>query len=495
MSSQYYNNLKRCTAGCLLVLLTACAAVGPDYVEPEIETPDAWKNVVVNEVKSDDPPMEQWWTTFDDEELNSLIKRAKEANPDLRIAVERIAEAQAFSRIAGSDRYPDLNATADFTRRKFSDETLGGSFSSNPTSLWSTGLATSWEIDVFGRVRRSIESADAGVDASVEDYRDVLVSLYAQVAINYINVRTVQQRLKYAHRNVTSQQETLQIVQFRFDAGLVPRSDVAQAKYNLANTETLIPELIPVLENALNQLAILLGQTPGSLDKELTKDEPIPRPNIEVTVGLPAELLRRRPDVRQAERQVAEQSARIGVATAELYPEFSLTGALTLGAGDFGDVFGSDAVGWSIIPGVRWNLFSAGLIEGKIDVEEARTKQAIISYEKTVLDALAEVETNMVSLHQQRVRTGKLSEAVDASKESVELASTSYLAGLTDFQTLLDSQRSLFNQQDRLVESHGLSVIDYINLNRALGGGWTVDDPTLTDKNNPDDAQQTAADK
>lgn len=479
----------------LFLLMAGCAAVGPDYKQPEFETPDAWENAVINEINSAPSPLEYWWTTFDDSELNSLIERAKQANPDLHIALARISEAQAFNRIAGGDKYPDLNLDASFQRRKVSEDITGGLFANNPSSNWSAGLATSWEIDVFGRVTRSIEATEADVGASIEDYRDVMVSLYAQVAINYINVRTVQQRLKYAQSNVNSQRETLEIVQYRFEAGLVPKFDVAQSKYNLANTETLIPELIPLLESALNQLAILLGQIPGSLDKDLSQDTGIPLPKTELALAPPAELLRRRPDIRQAERQVAAQSARIGVATAELYPQFSLIGALTLGASEFDNLADSDSVGWALIPGVRWNLFSAGKVEGLIDVEEARTKQAVINYEKTVLDALAEVETTMVALRQERLRSEKLSEAVDASQESVDLVSTSYLAGLTDFQSLLDSQRSLFNQQDRLVESQGQAVINFINLNRALGGGWSTDDPVLVDEVSKNDQQTVSENK
>ena len=473
--------LRRLIAPALFLLVTGCAAVGPDYKEPEIATPDAWKNTVIKEVDSD-ASLEQWWMTFNDPMLDSLLARAKQANPDLRIAVERIDEARAFSRIAGSNRYPDLNTGASFDRTKVSESLGGGLFASNPSNTWSVGLATSWEIDVFGRVRRTIEVAEAEVDASIEDYRDVMVSLYAQVAIHYVNIRTLQQRIKYARSNINSQRETSDIVKFRFEAGLVPKFDVTQSAYNLANTETLVPELIPILEGSLNQITILLGQAPGSLDKELSQDIVIPTPTSNVEFAPPAELLRQRPDIRQAERQIAAQSARIGVATAALYPEFSLTGVLTLGATELGDLAESGSVGWSFVPGVRWNLFSGGKIEGLIDVEESRTKQAIIQYEKTVLDALAEVETAMVSLSQEHLRSKKLSEAVDASKESVDLVSTSYLAGLTGFQSLLDSQRSLFNQQDRLVESQGQVVVNFINLNRALGGGWSLNDPILIEK-------------
>ena len=470
--------LKKAIAPQLFLLMAGCAAVGPDYKAPEIDAPDAWKEAVINEVDADNSPLEQWWSTFNDPMLDSLLDRAKNANLDLRIALERIFEAQAFNRIAGGDKYPDLNVDGGFNRTKTTLPILGD----NPQSLWSSGLVTSWEVDVFGRVRRAIEATEAEVGASIEDYRDVMVSLYAQVAINYVNVRSIQQRLIYAQDNVDSQRQTLALVEFRLEAGLVPPYDVAQAKYNLANTETLIPELIPALENALNQLAILLGQTPGSLDQELSEASGLPVAKTELAIAPPAELLRRRPDIRQAERQLASQTARIGVATAELYPQFSLDGALTLGASEFGDL--DNKVGWSFAPGVRWNLFSGGKVQSLIDVEESRTKQAFISYEKTVLNAFAEVETTMVAMRQEALRAEKFSEAVSASQESVELVTSGYMAGLSDFQALLDSQRSLSIQQDKLVESQGLVVINFINLNRALGGGWSIDDPILADDDN-----------
>lgn len=469
--------LRQAIAPQLFLLMAGCAAVGPDYKAPEIDAPDAWQNAVINEVDSENSPLEEWWSTFNDPMLDSLLERAKNANFDLRIALERVSEAQAFNRIAGGDRYPDINLDGGFDRTKTTLPVLGD----NPASIWSAGLATSWEVDVFGRVRRSIEATEADVGASIEDYRDVMVSLYAQVAVNYVNVRTIQQRLKYAHENVDSQRQTLELVEYRLEAGLVPPYDVAQAKYNLANTETLIPELIPALENSLNQLAILLGQTPGSLDQELSEGSGLPVAKTELAIAPPAELLRRRPDIRGAERALAKQTALIGVATADLYPQFSLTGALTLGASEFGDL--DDKVGWSFAPGVRWNLFSGGKVQGLIDVEESRTKQAFINYEKTVLDAYAEVETTMVAMRQEALRAEKFSEAVDASQESVELVTSGYMAGLSDFQALLDSQRSLSTQQDRLVESQGLVVVNFINLNRALGGGWSLEDPILNDEN------------
>lgn len=461
----------------LTLVLAGCAAVGPDYKKPEFDAPDAWKTVVINEVSSASSPLESWWESFNDPVLDSLIIRAKQANFNLRTAVLRIVEAQAFLRISTGDRYPQLGADGGFQRSKTPESLVGPSFLNNPSSVWSAGLSTSWEIDVFGRVRRSIEASEADLDASIEDYRDVMVTLYAQVASLYVELRTTQQRLEYANENINNQKETLKIAQARYDAGLVSEADVAQAKYNLANTETLVPQLIPSLENALNQLAILLGQAPGTLDKELLEGFGIPSPDMNIAIAPPAELLRRRPDIRQAERTVAAQTARIGVATADLYPEFSLGGALTLQASELGNLFESNSLGWSLAPGVRWNLFSGGKIEGNIQVQQSKTDQAINNYHATVLNALAEVETTMVRMRQDQLLTQKLAEAVAASQHSVDLTSISYVAGLVTFQGLLDSQRSLFSQQDELAKSQGQQVVDFIDLNRALGGGWSLSDP------------------
>ena len=348
----------------------------------------------------------------------------------------------------------------------------------NPVNAWEFGLGASWQIDLFGRIRRQVEAADAQLEASVEDYRDVLVTLYASVAVLYVDVRSLQKRLVYAHQNADSQTETLEVVQARLDAGLVPALDVARARSNLANTMSEIPQLEVLLEISRNQLAILLGMMPGSLDDRLEFNAGvIPAPSTDLSIHLPAELLRRRPDVRRTERELAAQTARIGVATADLYPSFSLSGNLVLQATTFSDLGNSDSFGWSLIPGFDWPLFTGGRIRGQIEVEEGRTDQALAVYQQTILNALAEVENALVALRQEEMRREYLSTAVEASEESVELVQTQYLSGLTDFQSYLDAQRSLTSQQDRFASSRGQVVTNLIQLNRALGGGWSLEDP------------------
>ncbi len=462
-------------------------AVGPDYEEPVYEAPDAWQNAAAADVQADAPVIKNWWAAFGDSTLDSLIAKAEVSSLDLDMAVSRIREARAYHQITGGEYWPQVGTSGNVIRTETPDFYAPGGI--NPATNWEFGLGASWEIDVWGKNRRAREASGAAVQSSIEDYRDVLVSLYADVAAAYIDIRTLQLRLDFALNNRQSQKETLDVVTAREDAGLVPLLDVAQARSNLANTEATIPFLEADLDRSLNRLAILLGQAPGSLDEQLRIHSGLPQPSTELAVALPAELLRRRPDVRRSERDLASQSARIGVATAELYPSFSLGGALVLKAPEFGDLGQSGAFGWSFGPEVKWNLFTGGKIRGQIKVEEARTEQLLAAYEKTVLGALAEVENSLMGLRQEELRRGFLEIAAEAAQKSVELVETQYVSGLTDFQNYLDSQRVLLDQQDKLATSKGQVLTNLIYLNRALGGGWSLDDP---DPDLPPETTETA---
>jgi len=467
-----------CLVACFLVL--AGCAVGPNYEEPELPLPDAWANAAAADIDTSGGVIEDWWSAMGDTLLTELIKEARLANLDLAMAVGRIAEARAYHQIAGGDFWPQFQASGNVNRTDVAPNSPLGpvaGLGKNPSTNWEFGLGASWELDVFGKIRRTREATGARFQSSIEDYRDVMVALFADVATTYVEVRSLQNRLQVARDNATSQRETMDIVLAREDAGLVPMLDVTRARSNLANTEAVIPNLETGLEAARNRLAILLGKTPGALNEKLASEPVIPRVDTGVAVALPAELLRRRPDVRRSERNLAAQTARIGVATAELYPSFSLGGALTLQAGEFGDLGEGDSFGWSLVPGLRWNLFSGGKIRGQIKVEEAKTQQALAAYEKTVLNALAEVEDALVALRQEEARRDLLKTAVESSQQSVELVNTQYLEGLTDFQSYLDAQRVLFDQQDQLVVSRAKVVSNLVKLNRALGGGWSLDDP------------------
>jgi len=467
------------TVPAVALSLSACT-VGPNYVKPEteIEMPDEWERSVTEEMSSDTLDLEFWWTRLGDTTLTSLIRRAELNNLDLASAVARVRESRAIRGIAKGDNLPAIALDGSYSRTQVSDNSAAGQIaeavgaSNDPQDSFVGGLDVSWEIDVFGRIRREVESATASMEASVEDYRDVLVTLYAEVALSYIDVRTFQLRLEYAIANAEGQRGSLGLTRDRYRAGLTSALDVAQAESNLAQTEAIIPVLEIGLAAGLNRLAVLLGEQPGALHEELAVSVGIPTPPDSIAVGLPVDLLRRRPDVRRAERELAAQTAKIGVATAQLYPSFSLFGTLSLQSTESSDFFSSGSVGWGLVPGIRWNIFQGGKIRQMINVETARTEQALYAYEQSVLFALEDVGNALVSYEQERLRRDRLDDAAEASQRAVDLVRTQYLSGLTNFQNVLDSERSLFRQQDDLAGSEGLVVQSLIILNKALGGGW-----------------------
>ena len=317
----------------------------------------------------------------------------------MQIAAERVREARAQLGIATGRYYPDVVLDGSYSRQQASENSAQIPIPGigDPFDSYDLGVGFQWEIDVFGRLRRGAESARAALEASIEDYRDVMVVLMADVAANYVEVRTLQDRIKYGRANVEAQSDSLQLTQDRFDAGLSPLTDVTQAEYNLANSQAALPRLEARLAAAINRLAVLLGRPPGAVDDLLTDESQIPDPTEDLTLGLPADLLRRRPDIRTAERQLASQTALIGVAKADLYPTFSLSGVLALQSLDSSNFFESESTTWSLVPGLRWNIFSGGKIRNNIRVQETRTQQLLFAYEQTVLFALDEVESTMVA--------------------------------------------------------------------------------------------------
>jgi outer membrane protein TolC len=434
-----------------IVFTASGCTVGPDYVQPEVETvPDAWNTAATKGLAEGEASIQTWWTVFDDPTLTSLIERSRTSNLTLREAMWRVEEARSLRGIVAGERAPQVGLDGAAGRSEPSaNGPLGGVVPADQfeaQNLFDLGVAASWELDLWGRIRRQVEAADAEVAASVEDYRDVLVTLFAE-----------------------------QLTKDRFDSGLVSALDVAQAESNLGSTRALIPSLEQDLELDLNLLAFLMAMSPGSLDEELGGENPIPTEPQGVTTGLPADLLRQRPDIRSAERRLAAQTARIGVATAELYPQFSLTGFLGLQSTSGGDLFSSESVTWSVGLPIRWRLFAGGSIRSQIDAEKARTAQLIANYERAVLLALEEVEGAMVSYEKEVSRRGRLAESVDATQRSLELVLTQYTAGLTDFQNVLDTQRSLLLREDDLASSEGIVIRNLVDLYRALGGGWDPD--------------------
>jgi len=478
-------------------LLAACT-VGPDYEPPDFtaETvPDRWRTTVETEMAADTTDLEMWWVSFNDTLLTDLIRKAEFGNLDLQAAVGRVAEARAIRGVAKGGYWPDIVLGGAYSYQKISENGIQGAASvqppidggeggglsiGDPFDSWIFSLDLSWEIDLFGRIRRTVEAADAQLQASVEDYRDVLVTLYAEVGSAYVDARAFQTRLDFATQNVEAQESSLELTRDRFNAGLTSALDVAQAEQNLAQTQSTIPSLEIGLERSLNRLAVLLGEAPGNLHDELQAHSGLPRPDDQVAYGIPADLLRRRPDIRQAERLLASQTARIGIATADLYPTLSLGGTVGLEALDFDNLGDGGSVFWSIVPKISWPIFTGGKIRNRIRAEEARTQQALAFYEQTVLRALEEVQNALVAYGQEKLRRDRLFDAVAASQRAVNLVETQYLSGLTNFQNFLDSQRSLFRQQDELAASAGQVVNNLITLNRALGGGWSPGQAEIT---------------
>jgi len=336
------------------------------------------------------------------------------------------------------------------------------------------GFDAAWELDIFGGTRRSMESAQANLEASEEDWRDVLVSLLAEVSINYVEVRIYQARLASAEANLKTQEETHQLTVWRNQAGLSDEVDVQQALFNLENTRSKIPTLRTGLEEAMNRIAVLLGEQPGNVNEELNKREPIPVTPLDVAVGVPADIMRQRPDVRKAERELAAQTAQVGVATADLYPKFKLNGTIGLDAFSLGNLFLSGNTNYSFGPSITIPLFAGGSIRKNIEVQSAIQEQYLIVYESAVLSALEEVENALVAYAEEQSRRQALSTATKAAKEVVEMAKIKYETGLTDFSVLLDAERSLLSAEDELVQCEGKVTLNLIRLYKAMGGGWTA---------------------
>ena len=462
--------------GTVLVMLSGCFTVGPDYQKPDVPVPSEWSRELRAGVSASQPDperLERWWNTLKDPDLTDLIERAVEGNRDLDQARARIREARARRGIAAAEWFPKVDGTGSAATRWSSEQTGPG----ERTELYALGFDASWEIDVFGGVRRSVEAADAVIEARQADYDDVLVSLLGEVAVNYVDLRTFQARLQVAESNLQTQAQTLQLTEWRLEAGLVSRLDVEQAKTNLENTRAQLPSLRSGIERAKNRLALLLGLAPGALKGQLATQKPIPVTPLEVAVGLPAELLRRRPDVRRAERELAAQTARIGVATADLYPKFTLPGTIGLEALAAHNLFRSGSRVASVGGTFSWAIFRGGAIRQNIEAQDALQEQALAKYEAVILTALEDVENALVNYAEEHQRRTALSRATEAAQVAAALARNQYASGLSDFQSVLDTERSLLSFQEQLVQSEGQVVSDLISLYKALGGGWTPGRP------------------
>jgi len=460
--------------GCLV---SGCISVGPDYVRPSADVEDQWIDMGDPRIKDTPPEYRDWWTVFDDPILNALVEVAYKQNLTLRAAGIRILEARAALGISVGRQYPQMQeATGQISKIELSENVSLTGVTPTETNFdyWQLGFDVGWELDFWGKFRRGVESANADLGAAIANYDDILVSLVAEVAATYVLMRTFEERLNVAHDNVRIQERSFRITSVRFRNGLVTELDVQQAKANLRNTQALIPQLQTGVRHSQNALSVLLGMTPRDLQDVIGGPRSIPIAPTDVAVGMPAELLRRRPDIRRAERQVAAQSARIGIAKSDLYPQITLAGSFNLAAQDAADVFMGNSFSGFGGPAFVWPLFNYGRIKNNVRVQDARFQQLAVNYQNTVLRAAQEVEDAIVAFLQSQEEVRFLAESADASKRSVDLSLIQYREGLIDFSRVLQSQELLVRQQERLAETTGAIARNLIAVYKALGGGWEI---------------------
>ncbi len=496
-----------CIGGCM---------VGPDYQPRAVQVADEWMDIEDPRIIGEPADHADWWTVFNDPVLNQLIQMAYEQNLTLRSTGIRIAAARYQKAIAVGEMYPQLQrASGSYSRTQTSyNGSPGAELGDDPTDLkirsakiprgllaaealllpsasaaivavprtrasrrfdfWQLGFDMSWELDVWGQFRRAIESADANLQASIENHDSVLVTLLAEVASTYMQIRTFEERIRLTEANIEIQEQSLQIAEAQFQNGAVTELDVAQAKTLLAQTRATVPGFEAGLRAAENSLCILMGSPPYELD-ELLGQAPIPTAPIEVTLGIPADLLRRRPDVRRAEREVAAQSASIGVAASRLYPHFSLSGAVGLAANQsFVDLFGGKSFEFSASPGFSWDVFNYGRLINNVRVQDALFEALAVDYENTVIQAAGEVESSVYQFLKSQEEMGYLNDSVDAAQLATNISTAQYQHGATDYQRVVNSQQDLVRQQDALARSRGDIALNLIATYKALGGGWQI---------------------
>ncbi len=470
-------------ASITLLLLAAGCAVGPNYQKPDTPVPAAWQEGQQKGVDTQAAELAHWWKEFKDPLLDSLVERAVKSNLDLKVAEARVREERASLAATASGLWPTLDVSGSYSRNRVSKN---GFFSGNPipgsssfagggkleNNFYRTGFDSSWEIDVFGGTRRQVEAAEATLAATVEDQRSVLVTLLGDVAKNYIDLRGLQRQLVVAQQNLAAQQDTLGLTKVRFEAGLASDFEVAQAEGLVNSTAAQIPTLQSALKQAAYRIDVLLGTRPGSAWSELAKDAAIPALPPKAQVGLPADLLRRRPDIRQAERLLASATAQVGAATADLYPKFSLTGNIGLQSISASNWFSAQSRFWSIGPTITWPVFDAGKIRANIEIRNAQQEQALRLYEKSVLTAFEDVENALVNYGNEQTRYRSLLEAVAANRRALQLAEELYTQGLVPFLNVLDAQRTVYTSENDLAQSEASMASNLVALYKALGGGW-----------------------
>jgi outer membrane protein, multidrug efflux system len=453
----------------LLGLVNGCKAVGPDYSEPAVQVPTEFAN-------QEQPGMSPvavevaWWRGFQDEKLNQLVTEALTNNHDIRIATARLQEARALLSLAEFDRYPTVTTQETYERQRLSKAAARGA--DRDTELYHAGFDASWELDFFGRVRRAIEAGTADVGAAEASRRAVLVSLLAEVASNYFDLRGAQTQLAVARQNAETLQQTLELTQALLKAGRGTELDVSRAAAQLNATLATIPPLETRIARDSHRLGVLIGQPPTALVTTLSAPLPLPGLPTLIALGQPADLLRRRPDIRIAERTLAAATARIGVATADLFPRITVLGSIGVEAGSLKG-FGQGGIEtFAIGPSIFWAAFDLGRVRARIRAADARTEAALAQYEQRVLLALEETENALVDFQRQQARRDALRASAQASEKAVGLAKLRYQFGVADFLTVLDAERTRLIAEDLLADSETRTALTLIAVYKALGGGW-----------------------
>jgi NodT family efflux transporter outer membrane factor (OMF) lipoprotein len=469
----------------ILAALTAAGAagcggcaVGPDYRPPAASVSAAWSSPLAGGLTAATAEPSSWWRTFHDAELDSLIQRAVAANPDLRAAEARLRQARAVREMSAANLWPELDATGSAARAKQSkNQPLIGALPLPANfpfeySVYQAGFDASWEIDLFGAKRRALEATTAEWEGAAEARHDALTSLLAEVARNYVELRGGQLRLDLARRNVALQEESLGLTRARWQCGVATELDVTRAAALLAGLRAAIPPLATAVRSSEYGLAVLLGLAPGALAEELAQPQPVPPAPPEVPVGLPSDLLLRRPDVRRAERQLAAETARIGLAKSDWFPKLSLNGDAGMESVTLGKWFEPGSLFWSIGPSLQWRALDFGRVRAEVKAQTAVQEAALATYEKTVLLALQEAENALVAYAQEQNRHQALADAVAENRRSLDMADGLYAGGRVNFLDVLESRRSLFSSEDQLAASDQAVSVDLVALYKALGGGW-----------------------
>ncbi|PQO27740.1 efflux transporter outer membrane subunit [Blastopirellula marina] len=454
--------------------LSGCL-VGPDHVDPGAPFRSDWIPPLPPGISQSVNDSVAWWTKFRDPILSSMIVRTAQQNLTLGQAAEKIAEARALRGIARGGLFPDIDGISSYTRRKQSGTGNSFGFSQiapQPFNYWSAGFDATWEIDIFGAVRRRLQATTQDIEVAIEDHNALLVSLQGEVGANYITVRTYQRRIQFAERNIELQRLALRDAEVKLDAGTVTQLDVEQAKYNLYRTEAALPLLKQEMELAFHRLSVLMGEPPSDLSQQITSNQQFPLLPEDIGVGLPIELIRQRPDIRSYERQLAAQAARIGVAVAELYPRFTITGTFTVDSTAFTRWWEPRSIAYASGPGVRWRLLDFGRVRSDIEVQRARWRGLVYAYQNSVVEAAAEVEDALSQYRYSIQRAESLRQAATSARKAAEISKVQYDGGLIPFLTLLDAQRVQAELDDQTAAAEGDIYLSVVSLYKALGGGW-----------------------